>query len=611
MSKKGKHGKSGKSSGPVNTKAIPPKQVFMPKTAPQPSPAQPVQQPGQSAGSASNLTGLRITLTITSPFLFPGISAGRFGVDRVGLRNQENKLVIPQDQIKGVLRDAMTDLGVEKQKLDDWFGVGSGDAQAWEVENLDPSRGCLLFSDLVCKDTLKEPTVAHRVMIDETSGAAKEGHLMVIELPVPPGKPLDFTGEVLLVGQREDASDILAAVKAALTVPLSIGALKSVGFGRIDGTKSEPIARKTTTAKLPAATEVLWKLSVDRPYLVNARRVANNAFLGQVDIPGTALKGALAQTLQAQGHDITSAEISDYLTRMIIGVARPAKARPAMARSIVYDKGAGRFVNLALPSAELTDPILPLDWKDPEKDRARAAGFLDQSTFEIDERVHTKINPKTGGAEDEMLVTTIAVYPKALKDKTNLVARLVLPTDLAMPDPIKAALESCILPLGRTNAILTTEGFTADSRKAHTAPGRIAIRLVSDGLLADPYEDAGSEAAPASASAAYKAFWKTVLPASEMTDHFASQTMIGGYQARRFSPSGAYRPWFLTEAGSVFLLDLAPEDAPELNRILTEGLCRRSMSGTYLTWRNCPFVAENGYGAIALYAPEEKDPSTW
>jgi hypothetical protein len=604
MSKKGKHGKS---SGPVNTKAIPPKQVSAPKATPQSGAVQPVQ----SAGSASTLTGLRITLTIRSPFLFPGISAGRFGVDRVGLRNQDNRLVIPQDQIKGVLRDAMSDLGVGKQKLDDWFGLGSGDAQAWEVENFDPSRGCLLFSDLVCTDTLTRTTFSHRVKIDETSGAATEGHLMVIELPVEPEKQLNFTGEVLLVGSRRDANDILAAVNAALTVPLSIGALKSVGFGRILGTKSEPFARKTTPAKLPAATEVLWKLSVDRPYLVNARRVANNAFLGQVDIPGAALKGALAQTLKAQGHDITAVEISEYLTRMTIGAARPAKAKPAMARSIVYDKGAGRFVNLALPRAELTDPILPLDWKDPEKDRAKAAGFLDQSTFEIDERVHTKINPKTGGAEDEMLVSTIAVYPKALTDKTNLVARLVLPADLAMPDPIKAALESCILPLGRTNAIVTTEGLTADSRKTTPAPGRIAIRLVSDGLLADPYEDAGSEAAPASASAAYKAFWKTVLPASELTDHFASQTMIGGYQARRFSPTGAYRPWFLTEAGSVFLFDLAPEDAPELDRLLTEGLCRPSLGGTDLTWRNCPFVAENGYGAIALYAPEEKDPSTW
>jgi hypothetical protein len=139
MNKKGKHGKS---SGPVNTKAIPPKPVSAPKAMPQPGPAQLVP----AAGASTGITGLRITLTITSPFLFPGISAGRFGVDRVGLRNQEKKLVIPQDQIKGVLRDAMTDLGVAQQSLDDWFGLGSGDAQSWEVESLEPSRGGLRFS---------------------------------------------------------------------------------------------------------------------------------------------------------------------------------------------------------------------------------------------------------------------------------------------------------------------------------------------------------------------------------------------------------------------------------------------------------------------------------
>ena len=289
-----------------------------------------------------------------------------------------------------------------------------------------------------------------------------------------------------------------------------------------------------------------------------------------------------------------------------------------MARSIVYDKGPsgqkedkGRFVNLALPTATVIDPILPLDWKDDHNERAAAAGFLNQSGFLYDERVHTKIDRKTGGAEDEMLVSTIAVFPEALKTKTGMIARLVLPGDAAMPEPIKAALESCILPLGRTDAIVTTDGFTPDSRKVTITPGRIALRLLSDGLLADPYEDGGAGDRSADATTAYRTFWGSVLPASELIDHFASQNLIGGYQARRFAPTGAYRPWIMTEAGSVFVVNLASDDVTKLESILSHGLCRPTLGGVALTWRNCPFVAENGYGAVALYTPDEKDQSTW
>jgi hypothetical protein len=608
MSKKGK---SGKPSGPVNTKAIPQKQISVPRPAPAP-----VAVPQDAAPVAvTGITTFRITLTILSPFLFPGISAGRFGVDRVGLRDRNGHLVIPQDQIRGVLRDALDRL--DNRKINTDFGQSSADARDWQDGNFAPARGRLHFSDLVCTKTSANTTFAHRVKIDPDSGAADEGHLMVIELPFPPGETATFSGEVTFAGPASDAQRVGADLDAALRVPLSIGALKSVGFGRIERASCIKVDRPGKRVPLPSGTDLLWRFSVDRPYLVNARRVADNAFYGQIDIPGAALKGALAQTLAAQGHDITSPDIASYLSGMVIGMGRPSGSRPAMTRSIVYDDAPpGRFVNLVVAGEVPEKPSLPLDWKDNERQAAMKAGFLGEGERGNEERVHTKINSKTGGAEDEKLVSTIAVYPKS-KDKTpshgqsQMTARLRLPEGQSMPAPIKAALETFILPLGRTGAIVTTEGFSADDRRWKIAPGRIAVRLLTDGLLADPYEDGGNGDTPAEPTTAYRTFWNRLLPGSDLVDHFASQTLIGGYQARRFSPTGGYRPWVLTEAGSVFVFDLRADDLPALQHVLSHGLCRHSLGGVALTWQNCPFVAENGYGEVALYTPNEKDQATW
>jgi len=87
--------------------------------------------------------------------------------------------------------------------------------------------------------------------------------------------------------------------------------------------------------------------------------------------------------------------------------------------------------------------------------------------------------------------------------------------------------------------------------------------------------------------------------------------MTGGYLAKKLYPlySDCYYPYVLTEAGSVFVLELQSPLADEaLNRFVENGLSLPSQiialfpeeEDHYEHWKNCPYVPENGYGEIIV-----------
>ncbi len=101
-----------------------------------------------------------------------------------------------------------------------------------------------------------------------------------------------------------------------------------------------------------------------------------------------------------------------------------------------------------------------------------------------------------------------------------------------------------------------------------------------------------------SAEDAYSAYWKSVLPQAVLVDFFAAQRLAGGYQSvrRRAYGRDTYRPFVLTEPGSVFLLQ--GPIAGTLDNFIRFGLPVPLLGGRSVSWRTCPFVPGNGFGAI-------------
>ena len=181
---------------------------------------------------------VRITLTITvqSPFLFPGLSAGSLGVDAVQLRDEFGNAVLPADQARGVIREALTDIAraapsvVTAPDLTSLFGQESKERK--DSEGYDrPERGKLLFGDLIARDVPLGQAETTRVEIDDLTGAAKTGHLVVVEQVAPFGTPVTFAGTLLLFWPKADAARIVRALDRAARLIPAIGAHKSAGFG--------------------------------------------------------------------------------------------------------------------------------------------------------------------------------------------------------------------------------------------------------------------------------------------------------------------------------------------------------------------------------------------
>lgn len=523
-----------------------------------------------------------ISLEIRAPFLFPGVQGGLIGYDRMCLRNSDNTLIMPHDQLRGLLRHGLGEIGCS-DIADRLFGMSSDKDPSAPY---DPRPGLVFLSDLVAQN--KEPSRGRpyfRVRIDDESGAADEGHLLAIEQPFPPEKSVKFAGDLILYAQdRAAAVAACESMELAFSVWDKVGAHTSIGFGRISQPLSVSLNKGTEQkARLDLTQDrLIWEFELDRPYIVDSERPDGNTYSGAVDIPGGALKGVLARVLALRQLDVGA----EALTSLRIGFASHASVSP-IPLSIV--KRAGERVDVSGRDKIDFTPVPQVDWK---------SGSNDDSPVSLlrEERVHTAISE--GAAKDTALFSEVSIVPGSSVFSAELDISTLDEKDRSS---LRAAL-ACPMPgLGRTNATITTVKVSEDASTPHRVrAGKTALVLNTKGLLAD-FSDGDS------LIEAYSAFWSPFLPNSTLTQCFAEQVVVGAYLARRFGPqANAYRPWVLTKPGSVFVFDLAAVDVDALEKLCVSGVCRETLDGETMNWRNCPFVATNGYGSIAIHAPEER-----
>ncbi|MDJ0821568.1 MAG: hypothetical protein QNJ09_07130 [Paracoccaceae bacterium] len=556
-----------------------------------------------------DLQRYELEVRLTTPFLFPSEEFGLFGYDKITLRDENGRPIIPRDQIRGVVRHGLSKLSAagndDAKRL--LLAFGSGGLDATPLRNAEPGvstdltgtgRSRISFSDLVADREGQDhlPPIP-RVHIDDESGAAKEGALASFEQVDLPCSEFVFVGEIQAYTDAPES--IEAIIPLSLSVQAAIGSMKSVGFGRISEPATVKPKQKWASANPTNSEMVKWRFTLDRPYLVNAERVAENLYRGQVDIPGGALKGLLARHLSLTGSMTDS--LSDALSDVRISFARPEGAQVAMPVSIVFDRRNKKLVDLAFSETGTGPFVRQADWKDKDADLQDAKKRYDAAerpepgfhpTFET--RVHTAIHESRGAVEDAMLYSTqaVKVQNKAFRASLDL-SKL----DEANRSEILKAISHPMMGLGRTDAtVLPSDQAETKWLGPKLQVGRLALKLETPAFLVD-HED-GKDA-----FTAYQAFWRSRFPQSPLIEFYTEERLAGGYWARRFGKPDLYRPFLLTNPGSVFVFDFAQENHDALQDVLRWGVCRDSWDGVEMNWRNCPFVAMNGYGAVSLYAP--------
>jgi len=576
-----------------------------------------------------------ITLAIRSPFLFRGLEGRLVGVDVAHIRDEDRRPIIPADQIRGVMKEALLDLvtaragGDEaKAKADiaELFGRAS-DTDEEHAQN-EPHRGRIIFDDLVAEE-LQPSGETTRVEIDDETGAAKSGALQILELVAPFGQVVRFAGRVVVFDQLEKVEYWTKTLRQALALVQAIGAMKSPGFGEVVA-KETTVGRTVTQAALavsaaparvPDAQERLrLRVTFDRPFLVDAERVAGNVAKGNHIVPGAVFKGALARRLQLAGHGADGGPYASALSALSFSSAFPEESDGGMPVGLpmplsvvaIKDK-AGSIVTgdaLLVPDrfGAMIDgqpAVFQSDWKDawlqPVKRALGRPEFVEPPTVA---RTHTKIG-EADTAEDKALFTTLA--------RSNRSRTWLLDIDLGrVPDADRAKARDLVATLladgldgiGRTGARATFARIDKPTfpgaRPIHGTSDRYAIMLTTLALLLDPAELDGDGRWAMTPREAYAAYWERHLPGSRLISFFARQAWRGGYLARRRRLyAKGYFPFLVTMPGGIFQIETTNHAG--LNDLLRYGLPVPDFRGAKpVTWETCPYLPENGYGRITV-----------
>ncbi len=573
-----------------------------------------------------------LKLALRSPFLFRCPGGALFGIDAAPLRDAEGHPLIPADQLRGVLLEALTDISaaapsvLSAADLTDLFGRGAADARedasAAAGDAFAPMRANILCDDLRATGTWT-PSQAVRVAIEPEAGAARAGFLQIVALVAPPNAEVIFEGSLVVFARAGSEKKIETALKRAWALIGPIGAQKSVGFGAVVAAQSSIVLTRATQVVVPAAAThdalpVTYRMYFDRPFLIDADRQANNLYVGSEIVPGAVVKGALARRLTLGDEDPEKGRFATLLAGTIVSHAFPENADGVLTAhplplSLVAVKQDEEFLfadTLGLGEGKGTllasrPALYAPDWKDGWAAKARDRLGLPRlpDTDQIGQvlRVHTAIDPKRGIAADGKLFATAARSHRMADPDTGAATgptrawRLsVTPPKAAEPTDwaaLLALLEAGLDGIGRTGASVSFKRMdTPDPVAVVERDGRVAIMLTTPAILFDV-------APRQTAREAYAGYWRDHLGGATLIDHVASQRLAGGYTARRHRAyASGYVPFVLTEAGAVFLLEGADRDT--LEELMRTGLPLPTLDGRQPDWTTCPYVPENGYGAF-------------
>jgi len=394
------------------------------------------------------------------------------------------------------------------------------------------------------------------------------------------------------------------------------------------------------------------ELQLDAPFVVGQRRTNRNITRSVDYLSGAVIKGALAAQLQRwlsdgrEGDSRTDVgtlgqgtrweSLCLHLSQIRFCTALPIRkdqpGRPVV-QPLSLVKFGDRLRDAALArgpcllkvGTDTSAPVAPafsIDWKDPAT--SPWDGGLARPVKEL--RFHTAMDDQIRTARHEHLFAHELVHPidKDDKEKRPLVWRGAV--DLSrVPEvdrnDVRRQLEEVFgfveLRFGKTKArakaSLATSASLSASQVSSTTPlagNRWVIVLQSPAFLADPrtVRQSWEAGEPDGLKREYERVFEEFSGGSlRLLRYFADQSLHGGFLAQRTARDlkQPYNPLFVTEPGSVFVLEASGDPSSAAGQIeawFTSGLPLPVWAKTLYgeTYRTNPFLPEDGFGEIAV-----------
>jgi CRISPR/Cas system CSM-associated protein Csm3 (group 7 of RAMP superfamily) len=600
---------------------------------------------------------IHIKLILEGPVLCHATAAGSPGIDSPMLRDSNGRFALPGSLIKGRLREAMAELGqragtVYKPDLDDLFGRQTGSKENAEPDIL-PYRGRLHIDDFLNNSRGRNEEMT-RISIDPILGAARQKMLQVMEAPWSSGELVEFAGNCHFIVKDQSEGELIAKqVSTGLRWITGFGSNRSVGFGNVHKIEIE----KTCLVDLLDDSGLLDLGEVDTfdlvirprgPFCLARHRVAENIFESEKIIPGSVIKGCLAEQWRnllgepvgrdvGQFNDPTRSELGANFDKVRITHAFPAhetsQTRPVVAPLSIVKVGKENF-DVAMHRRPVLinskAPAFQVDWKDG-RDIDEAFGWRTKdSVLTTELRVRTSIDSTRRKAAEGQLFAYEMVIPQgfvwsarvdltgiedaATRGKVIRQLQLLLRPGLRGLGKTKVGADVSILPAHQNipPRFASDPLPRADISQTSGNPEFWIVTLQTAAILCDPAELSESSRQK-ELRESYRKVWDQLSGGSlHLCHYFATQSLAGGfYLHRRFraATDPDYYPFLLTNPGSVFVLKMQNESASELiESWLRHGLplpdwaqmrfAPANTPGEH--WNHCPYIRQNGFGEIAV-----------
>ncbi|NOZ69996.1 MAG: hypothetical protein GXP46_12320 [Deferribacteres bacterium] len=573
---------------------------------------------------------IRVTLGIQGPILCKATAPSAWGIDATFDRDFRGNPYIDRSHLKGKLREALVDLGKGADFIDKWLG------------SADSRPGMLILSDFYCADGPAGDTFENRITrtrMDRVRGVVDETALVCLENAFPlRADPYLWTGNIVFTAlDRDEAEDIYGWVSMALKWVTAVGAEKTAGFGKLVSVKTSLSCEDVRTPVLSSSSgrpDEWFTLTVRAfdPLVIGGVKRKANYLETETIITGSIIKGALAATLNSLcGVDnpiatpINSANsrvarmfpvLSEHFSRIRFTHAFPTgnDRRPVVipfsavsAGGVCYDVATSDGPQLVNGIA----PVFQIDWK--AEDYPVEFGWAVPRTIA---KTRTAVDSTLRRAEDSMMFTYQYVCPVDSDDNEILWRGLVhIPEEVNSSTLQAEVLEAVtrIEYLGKRRSrvevsIEPGKGLHAQEEgNVPAADGTVIVLLQSDTLMINPDEFRNDQTAN-NLRMLYERFWMEASDESmSLKRFFAHQRLLGGYLVRR--SGGRYYPFYLTGAGSVFVLESTDvrKSADVVDIWRRRGLpvpawVEEKYGGRegLPLWNVCPFIPENGYAEVMV-----------
>ena len=612
---------------------------------------------------------LAVSLTIKGPIISSGGGDAARGLNRVFSCNAEDRPVLRGSHVKGKLREAMQELSTAVPSgycdLDTLFGK---EQKKEDVDPRYPQRADVQISDFILSEEHRKPPNGRniRVSIDRRTGTSREQHLQMLENRFQSGSSTTWNGAISFFSPDEKAAQVLwKQFDIGLKWITALGGTKGTGYGRLEKVVTEMTSCHQTAA-VPLDNEgsefALCFEFIDDLLIGGPKKPQSNFVESEKIIPGSAVKGSLARFLNmicgvtpsTQSIDPSNSSVADdkafpmmakYYSRLRFLHALPTftgrRARPVVlpysAVQVISSEGEPAFGDVALLEGPVLDihnraPRFLIDWKEGEESKKLRESF-GWGTPEIINKTRTAIEEKTRTAEEEKLYTFQYLtpyqipdhdYPDGEKQRVRWISRIMLPKmELAEQQRLRLELNRAIhlgwRYMGKRDARFrmvdigneAPDAPFASQQSTLSQGGLAVIMLQTDTLMFDA-KSLAEKKSKIDIQNVYEEYLKEITGDScKLIRFFARQHMSGGYLAKKLYPlyRDRYYPYVLTEAGSVFVLEVRNPNANTLLKNFVENglpLPKQIIEllpkeeNLWEHWKNCPFVPENGYGEIIV-----------